>query len=57
MSQRIVAVPIVDEEIPWFDHSDTEDNPRPEPKANRISASDAMAKAPANTADHDTPDA
>jgi hypothetical protein len=38
-------------------HGDTEDKPAPAPNARRISDREAATKAPAITADQDTPDA
>jgi hypothetical protein len=49
-------VPSVEAETPVFEYGDTEDNPKPAPKARRIKESAAVAAAPAITADQETPE-
>jgi hypothetical protein len=56
MSHNTAALLIAEAEAPTVDQTDTEDNPSPVPSANRINPNEAEAAAPANTADHVTPD-
>jgi hypothetical protein len=56
MSQRMPALPMVDADVPMFDHGETKDKPIPVPRASRISDNEAATKAPAITAAQDTPE-
>jgi hypothetical protein len=55
MSQMMATKLSLDEADPAF-HGETEDKPAPAPSARRISDKEAATKAPAITADQDTPD-
>lgn len=56
INQTTAPMPIVEAAKPRFLQGDTEERPRPEPRASRINESADRTKAPAMTAAHDTPD-
>src|SRR5580700_8863892 len=55
ISHAIAAFPMVEAVAPRFDHGETEENPRPVPNDNKISASEADTNAPPITAGQETP--
>ena len=56
ISQIIAVAPNVDADVPTLEKGETEDRPSPAPRARRIRDSAAVTKAPAITADQETPD-
>src|SRR5580704_9538926 len=56
ISQAIAPFPIVAAVAPALDQGETEDNPKPAPKASNTRANEAETKAPPMTAAQDTPD-
>jgi hypothetical protein len=56
ISQAMAALPMVEADAPTFDHGEIDENPKPVPKASRMSASEADTKAPPITAAQDTPE-
>jgi hypothetical protein len=56
ISQMIADVAIPEAEAPVFAQGETEDSPRPAPRARRIRTRAAVTNAPAITADHETPE-
>jgi hypothetical protein len=57
ISHKMAAIPIVDADKPPFDQSETDERPRPAPKARRISDKAAVTKPPAIIAAQEAPDA
>ena len=56
MNQAIAAAPVAEEIAPTFDHRETNDRPRPVPRATKISDNAAATDTPPIAVAQDTPD-